>query len=90
MGDHRFSFKATFEMHGVKDELDLGWYNWSAYDGGIDRRITDWLENAVKRSMVKHDEQVAKVYAEQHKAELEKQERADLERLQKKYGGQHG
>lgn len=86
MGDHRFSFKAVFEMHGVKSELDLPYHNWSAYDGGIDSRITTWLEDAVKRSMVKYDEQCAKYFAEQNKVQLEQQERADLERLQKKYG----
>lgn len=86
MGDHRFSFKATFEMHGVKSELDLPWHNWSAFDGGIDSRITSWLEDAAKRSMVKYEERVAAYHAEQNKDELKKQELAELERLQAKYG----
>jgi hypothetical protein len=86
VGDHRFSFKATFEMHGVKSELDLPYHNWSAYDGGIDSRITEWLESAAKRAMVKYDKQVAAYFVEQNKTQLEAQERADLERLKKKYG----
>ena len=85
MGDHRFSFKAEFEMHGVKEEINLDWCNWGSYDGSIDSRITDWLESVVKRAMVKYDEKVAAYYREQNKAELEKQELIELQRLKEKY-----
>jgi hypothetical protein len=85
MGDHRFSFKATFEMHGIKDEINLDWLNWGGFDTGIDHRITDWIESVRDRAMAKYEEGVAAFWAEQNKAETEKAERAELARLKAKY-----
>jgi hypothetical protein len=87
MGDHRFSFKAEFEMHGVKDTLDLGWHNWDAGPHGIDSRITGWLEAAVSKAFAKYDANVSAYFDEQNKAQREKDERTELERLKAKYGG---
>ena len=85
MGDHRFEFHATFKMHGVEDKLDLGWNNWEGGRDDIDRRITDWLENAVANSFAKFDEDVEKYFAQQNEAETDKLERAEYDRLKAKF-----
>src|SRR5258705_13719793 len=85
MGDHRFSFKAEFEMHGIKDKLELAWCNWSGGRDDIDSRITDWLENVVSKAYAKYDADCAAYFAEQNKALTEKAEREELARLQAKY-----
>lgn len=86
MGDHRFSFKAEFEMHGVKDSINLGWCNWSGGRSGIDSRITDWIQSVLDRAMDEFDEGVAAYQAEQNREQTEKAERAELARLKEKYG----
>ena len=86
MGDHRFSFKAEFKMHGVEEEINLGWHNWSGGRDGIDSRITEWLENAVHKAFARFDADYDAYLAEQSKDRIEKEEREQLARLQKKYG----
>ena len=85
MGDHRFSFKATFEMHGVKDDINLAWCNWGGGSNGIDPRIVEWIQNTLDRSMAKYNKQCAEYFAEQNKVEIEAEERIELERLKRKY-----
>jgi hypothetical protein len=87
MGDHRFSFKAEFEMHGVKEKIDFAWLNWSGGHNDIDRRIIEWIESVRDRAMAKYDEEVAEYMAEQQKGAREKAEREELARLKAKYGG---
>lgn len=88
MGDHRFSFKAEFEMHGVKEEINLGWCNWSGGRCGIDSRVSDWLENAVSKAFNKFDSDYLE-YCEKRDAGIrEIEERKEFARLQEKYGSQ--
>lgn len=88
MGDHRFSFKADFEMHGVKDSINIGSANWSGQlHGGIDSRITDWLEGAAAKAMRRFYERVEADRLEQNKAQIERDERSELDRLKNKYEG---
>lgn len=84
MGDHRFSFKAEFEMHGVKDTLNLG-CNWSGGYDAIDSRITDWIEDVARCAFAKFDDEVAAYQREQNKAQIELNERAEFERLRAKF-----
>lgn len=85
MGDHRFSFKAEFEMHGVKDTINLGWCNWSGGHDDIDRRITEWIERVRDQAMAKFDREMEEAQFERTKTEREEAERAELARLKAKY-----
>ena len=84
MGDHRISFKATFEMHGVTK-------TWNQYINNYDSwpdDIRDSLEAAVREAMQKYwdedlDYQLEK--AEKARVEKEAQERALLADLKAKY-----
>lgn len=87
MGDHRFSFKAEFEMHGVKDLINLGWRNWDGGRHSIDTRIVNWIEDLRDRAMDKFEEGMAAYQAEQNREQTEKAERAELARLKEKYDG---
>jgi hypothetical protein len=84
MGDHRASIKVKFEMHGHKAEQDW-WINWHDEGEGCDRRIIDWFRAQSGIAMSRYDAAMAEHFAEQHKAETEAAERAELERLKAKY-----
>lgn len=85
MGDHRFSFKATFEMHGVKKEINLGWCNWGGGPNDIDRRITEWLETARDAAYRKFNDEEAAAEEERTRGDREKAERSEYERLKTKF-----
>jgi len=84
MGDHRAVIKLEFNMHGHKAEQEMC-INW--FDNGIscDERIIEWFSAQRAIAMANYEDEVAKYFAKQRAAELEKQERAELARLQEKY-----
>lgn len=85
MGDHRASIKIEMEFHGVKDKTDM-WINYypdSEY--GIDKRIVEFVESVYDRGMTKYNKRMEKYWAEQNKEKVEKEEKAELERLKNKY-----
>ena len=88
MGDHRASIKIEMEFHGVKDKCDM-WINYSpdtsAYPG-VDYRIVDFITSVYDRGMAKYDAHCAKLERESHAQDIERSERAELERLTAKYG----
>ena len=86
MGDHRANIKIEMEFHGIKDSCDM-WINYfpGEYDG-VDDRIIEFIQDIYKKGMAKYDKEIAKYWAEQNKAEIEKEERKVLKRLKKKYG----
>lgn len=84
MGDHRFSFKATFEMHGIKDSCDM-WGNWSPRDEGVDHRIIEWISGLADKAMAKWHEEVEQDRLEATKEAREKAERAEYDRLKAKF-----
>lgn len=86
MGDHRCSFKATFEMHGIKDSCDM-YINWSPDGDGVDRRITEWIEGLASKAMAKWHNEVEAERLERTKNESEAAERAQYERLKAKFEG---
>lgn len=80
MGDHRISFKATFEMHGHKAAAD----QWINYSENWPQKIAEWLEAEISVAMAKYfDAQydIEKVA----RAEQENAERDELARLKAKY-----
>ncbi len=87
MGDHRCSIKIEMEFHGVKDKLD-GYYSWfpGAVDG-VDDRVIEFIRDVYQRGMEVYHEEVYEAQKEQKRAEIEKREREELERLKKKYEG---
>jgi hypothetical protein len=86
MGDHRFNFKATFEMHGVKGSCDM-WLNWSPRDGEVDHRIIEWISGLAMQAMDKWHAEVEDNRAQQRAEEIERAERAEYERLKAKFDG---
>ena len=85
MGDHRFEFKAYMVFHDIKEEIHLGWCNWSGGESGIDSRITDWIEKVRDKGYRKFYEEYDKYLEEQNKEIKEKEERAQLAKLKAKY-----
>ena len=85
MGDHRFSFKAEFEFHGIKDTIDLGWHNWDGGTSAIDSRILRFIESVRDRGFAKYETDLARYFDEQNKSKTEESERAELARLKLKY-----
>lgn len=86
MGEHRFSIKIEFSMHGHEDKLDA-WWNFS--DGsspveGVDHRVIEWLQAQHEKAMDKYLD--AQYSAEERRgAERENAEREELARLKAKY-----
>lgn len=80
MGDHRAHIKITMSAHGrdYKTEMDINWID----DGdGVDRRVIEWLRDSYEDSLEAcHD-----FVTEAHARETERRERAELDRLSKKY-----
>ena len=84
MGEHRFSIKIEFEMHGHKDKWDA-WLNFSERDvPHIDHRVVEWLQEQHMRAMDNWFDAEADE-ATRRKAEIENSERKELERLKAKY-----
>lgn len=86
MGDHRASIKIEFTMHADKPAKTDMWINWSPdYSGGVDRRITEWFEEQSRAAMDRwFDAEFEK--EELRRKDAEVLERAELARLQQKYG----
>ena len=87
MGDHRCSIKIEMEFHGVKDHCDM-WINYGGETGeveGVDDRVIKFIRSVYNRGMEKYNDEMDDYYEEQHKEETEKKEKAELERLKKKY-----
>ena len=85
MGDHRANIKIEITFHGVKDSVDM-WINYFP-EGccNVDRRVTEFIEKVYLKGMKKWDEQQASYFEERDKADKERAERAELDRLKHKY-----
>lgn len=86
MGDFRADIKIKMESLGKNYKMG-SWINYTPESEcyGVDQRIIDFFRNAWDDIKSRHDKKVAKYFEEQHKEEIEKQERAELERLKDKY-----
>lgn len=85
MGDHRASIKIEFEMHGVKDKVDM-WINWSPDDEyGCDRRIPEWCADVAARARAKWEADQLTHDSRARDLELERAERLEYERLKQKF-----
>lgn len=85
MGDHRFTISIKMSFHDQEGEIKDGWFNWDGGRDGIDSRITRLVEDVRDRGFAKYDFDVAKYHAEQSRAEAERAERAEYERLKTKF-----
>jgi hypothetical protein len=88
MGDHRANVKIEFEFHGEVYKYD-GWINWSpdnAEFDGVDGRVIEFFRESTADGMKRYNADVAEYMREQRAAEIERAERAEVERLNKKYG----
>jgi hypothetical protein len=84
MGDHRFELKAEFSMHGHEKKINWN-LNWS---DSIPERLAEWVEQQYQEAMNFWYE--AEWTAEDHRnAEIERTERAELDRLKAKYEPPH-
>ncbi len=88
MGDHRVSITIKMSFHGAKDELVDGWFNWDGGRDGIDSRILKFIEAVRDRGFEIYDHDMEKYWREQNKVETEKSERAEYNRLKKKFDGE--
>jgi hypothetical protein len=80
MGDHRISLKAEFEMHGHKAKIDQ-WVNYS--ENYVDE-IAEWLRYQIEIGMDRYMDAQFGIEAAAD-AEREAAERAEYERLKKKF-----
>jgi hypothetical protein len=85
MGDHRFTITIKMSFRDEKGEIVDGWFNWDGGRDGIDSRIIKLIEDVRDRGFAKFDGRMAEYWAEQNKAEIERTERAELDRLKAKY-----
>lgn len=85
MGDHRASIKIEMEFHGIKDKCEMYINYCPEYCCNMDSRVVEFIDNVYTRGMEAYDKLVAKAYAKEHKDRIENEEKAELDRLKKKY-----
>lgn len=87
MGDHRAEIHITFNFHGKKYKCDLDWINYCPTEvDGVDQRVVEFFRESFENGIRRFEKQVYESHQEQRERETERQERAELERLQTKYG----
>lgn len=84
MGDFRFQFTAKFSMGDFEDQCDMS-LNYSE-DNGIDRRVSEWLERCFDQGYVSVKCAMDEHLSQSEARRQEEDERAELARLQAKYG----
>lgn len=86
MGDHRANIKIEIEFHGIKEKCDM-WINYLPGEfEGVDDRIVKFFRDVYERGMDEYNKIIREYWEEQHRNELEKREKDELERLKIKYG----
>jgi len=85
MGDHRAEIKLFFYIHGKTYKRHFEWINYCPNSDGVDRRIKEWFKECWEDAYRRYQDKMDKVYQEQHKKEIERQERALLKQLKEKY-----
>lgn len=88
MGDFRASIKIEFSMCGIERKCDM-WINWSPEDGPgtLDRRVTEFFEEASLAGYAKFHEELSKADEENQARRKEEADRAEYARLKAKYEG---
>jgi hypothetical protein len=83
MGDSRAQIDITFHIYGrdFSTSMNINYYPEEEY-GDVDKRVTDWFANCYADARFGFDTMVAKRQAEDE----ERFDRAQLARLQAKYG----
>jgi hypothetical protein len=89
MGDFRADIKIKMHLIDKNYEMD-SWINyWPEDYSGVDRSVREFFEDAWEDAKGRYDRRVAKIELEKNKEEIEKEEKAQLERLKKKYEKQN-
>lgn len=74
------------EFHGIKEKTDM-WINYFPQECcEMDVRVVEFFQDVHTRGMKKYNQTLSKQYERDHKKEKEEQEKAEFERLNKKYG----
>lgn len=84
MGDHRATVKIEFTIHGKTYKMD-SWINWFDDGTGVDQRVIDFFRDSWDDARARYDAQQAEYWARENAAKIEAEERATLDRLQRKY-----
>jgi len=85
VGDHRADVKIAFTIHGKTYTMD-SYINWFDDGSGVDSRVVEFFRDAWNDAKARYDAEVDALYQREHAADLERSERAELDRLTKKYG----
>lgn len=85
MGDSRATVKIEFSIYG-KNYKNEWWINWSSEDCGCDERIATWFENCRSEAYDDLQERNYEADREERERRVEATERAELARLEAKYG----
>lgn len=86
MGDHRFTISIKMSFHDETGEINDGWFNWDGGRDGVDSRIVKLIEDVRDRGFARYDNDMEEYNRERNKAETERAERAEYERLKDKFG----
>ena len=84
MGDFRFHFTAKFSMGDFEDKCNMS-LNYDD-DRGIDSRVREWLENCFEKGSEDIRGKMYDGVRMMEERQREEAERAELKRLQEKYG----
>lgn len=84
MGDSRFNLKAEFSIYGQTYKCDWS-LNWSAEDGEIDRRITEWFLTCYDTAWRKRQDVIYEQDSERCATQEKERELRELRRLKEKY-----
>ena len=84
MGDLRADIKIQMSLWGHKYKQEF-WINYWDDGDGNDERVKKWFRECYQDAYGKYQEEMQEIYAERHKADEEKAERSELERLKAKY-----
>ncbi len=88
MGDHRASIKVEFKLPNKTYRMNWGSVNYWPDDNGIDSRVREFFEESWDDYKSWYNDLVTREHREQHKAEIEAQERRQLAELQAKYANE--
>lgn len=82
--DSRFHLKAAFEIYGREFKADMS-LNWSADEGQIDERVTEWFLQCHKIALNEWQAKNCDAQMEREATELKEREVSELRRLREKY-----
>lgn len=85
MGDMRCTVKIEFEWQDFKRNVNMN-INWTPDSDGVDRRVQEWFSAVTDEVNSRYAEKRWEWEREAREAEQERRDKAEYERLSKKYG----